>query len=29
VLSFLDGLEGVDVHRLRSAADVRRYVENI
>jgi hypothetical protein len=29
VLSFLDGLEGVDVHRLRSAADVRRYVANI
>jgi adenylate kinase family enzyme len=29
LLSFLDGLEGVDVHRLRSAADVRRYVANI
>jgi hypothetical protein len=29
VLAFLDGLQGVDVHRLRSAADVRRYVENL
>jgi adenylate kinase family enzyme len=29
VLARLDGLEGVDVHRLRSAADVQRYVESL
>jgi adenylate kinase family enzyme len=29
VLALLDDLQGVDVHRLRSAAEVRRYVESL